>query len=148
MLVSDGDQRGVFGLPPAPVRYSFWGSEKTLRRNNYKDPGPRNAATRKYVSNMIALLNRLMHRCCPSCGCVELRRSARKNFFETALLPPLLTRPAKTAVIAFTVWRSEEEFRLPTMRSQFRTSQRTYRFWSTDAGRTKSLFRKRQISVC
>jgi hypothetical protein len=97
---------------------------------------------------MIALFNRVMHRCCPSCGCVELRRSARKNFFETALLPPLLTRPAKTAVIAFTVWRSEEEFRLPTMRSQFRTSQRTYRFWSTDAGRTKSLFRKRQISVC
>ncbi len=34
-----------------------------------------------------------MDRRCPSCGRVEVRRSARKNFFEAALLPTLLTRP-------------------------------------------------------
>jgi len=39
------------------------------------------------------LLHRVTDRRCPSCGCVEVRRSARKNSFEAALLPFLLTRP-------------------------------------------------------
>src|SRR5712664_1420116 len=39
------------------------------------------------------LLHRITDRRCPSCGRVEVRRSARKNFFEAALLPFLLTRP-------------------------------------------------------
>ncbi len=39
------------------------------------------------------LLHRVTDRRCPSCGCVEVRRSARKNSFETALLPLLLTCP-------------------------------------------------------
>jgi hypothetical protein len=33
------------------------------------------------------------NRRCPSCGCVEVRRSAKKNSFELVLLPFLLTRP-------------------------------------------------------
>jgi ribosomal protein L37AE/L43A len=39
------------------------------------------------------LFHKVTHRRCPSCGRVEVRRSARKNFFEAALLPILLTRP-------------------------------------------------------
>jgi len=39
------------------------------------------------------LLHRVTQRRCPSCGCAEVRRSARKNSFEAALLPFLLTRP-------------------------------------------------------
>jgi len=39
------------------------------------------------------LLHRVTDRRCPSCGCVEVRRSARKNSFEATLLPFLLTRP-------------------------------------------------------
>ena len=39
------------------------------------------------------LLHRVTDRRCPSCGCAEVRRSARKNSFEAALLPFLLTRP-------------------------------------------------------
>src|SRR5712664_3168724 len=39
------------------------------------------------------LLHRVTDRRCPSCGSVEVRRSARKNSFEAALLPFLLTRP-------------------------------------------------------
>jgi hypothetical protein len=39
------------------------------------------------------LLHRVTDRRCPSCGCVEVRRSARRNSFEAALLPFLLTRP-------------------------------------------------------
>jgi hypothetical protein len=39
------------------------------------------------------LLQRITDRCCPSCRCVEVRRSAKKNFFEIALLPFLLARP-------------------------------------------------------
>ncbi len=39
------------------------------------------------------LLHRVMDRHCPSCGSVEVRRSARRNSFEAALLPFLLTRP-------------------------------------------------------
>jgi ribosomal protein L37AE/L43A len=35
----------------------------------------------------------IMDRHCPSCGRAEVRRSARKNFFEAALLPIFLTRP-------------------------------------------------------
>src|SRR5260370_37086665 len=38
-------------------------------------------------------LHWVMDRRCPSCGSAEVRRSARKNFFEAALLPFLLTRP-------------------------------------------------------
>jgi hypothetical protein len=39
------------------------------------------------------LLHRITDRHCPSCGRIEVRRSARKNFLEAALLPILLTRP-------------------------------------------------------
>jgi hypothetical protein len=39
------------------------------------------------------LLYWVADRRCPSCGCVEVRRSAKKNFFEVALLPFLLARP-------------------------------------------------------
>ena len=39
------------------------------------------------------LLHRVTDRRCPSCGCAEVRRSARKNPFEAALLAFLLTRP-------------------------------------------------------
>ena len=39
------------------------------------------------------LLHRVTDRRCPSCGCVEVRRSARKNSFEAVVLPFLLTRP-------------------------------------------------------
>ena len=39
------------------------------------------------------LFPKVTPRRCPSCGRVEVRRSARKNFFEAALLPILLTRP-------------------------------------------------------
>jgi hypothetical protein len=39
------------------------------------------------------LLHLVTDRRCPSCGCVEVRRSARKNSFEAALLLFLLTRP-------------------------------------------------------
>jgi len=46
---------------------------------------------------MLRIAPRLLHwitdRRCPSCGSVEVRRSTRKNFFEAALLPFLLTRP-------------------------------------------------------
>ncbi len=46
---------------------------------------------------MLRIASHLLHwitdRRCPSCGRVEVRRSARKNFFEAALLPFLLTRP-------------------------------------------------------
>jgi hypothetical protein len=46
---------------------------------------------------MLRIASHLPHwiadRHCPSCGRVEVRRSARKNFFEAALLPILLTRP-------------------------------------------------------
>src|SRR3981189_530916 len=46
---------------------------------------------------MFCIASHLLHwitgRRCPSCGRVEVRRSARKNFFEAALLPILLTRP-------------------------------------------------------
>jgi len=38
-------------------------------------------------------LHWVMDRRCPSCNSVEVRRSTRKNFFEAALLPFLLTRP-------------------------------------------------------
>jgi len=38
-------------------------------------------------------LHWVMDRRCPSCDSAEVRRSARKNFFEAALLPFLLTRP-------------------------------------------------------
>ena len=39
------------------------------------------------------LLHRVTDRRCPSCGCVEVRRSTRRSSFEAALLPFLLTRP-------------------------------------------------------
>src|SRR6266849_7413582 len=39
------------------------------------------------------LYHQVTHRRCPSCGHVEVRRSGRKNSFEAALLPFLLTRP-------------------------------------------------------
>ncbi len=39
------------------------------------------------------LLHWVTNRRCPSCGCIEVRRSAKKNFFEAALLPFLLARP-------------------------------------------------------
>ncbi len=46
---------------------------------------------------MLRIASHLPHwitdRHCPSCGRIEVRRSARKNFFEAALLPILLTRP-------------------------------------------------------
>ena len=46
---------------------------------------------------MLRIASHLLHwvtdRHCHSCGRVEVRRSARKNFFEAALLPILLTRP-------------------------------------------------------
>ncbi len=38
-------------------------------------------------------LHWVIDRRCPSCGSAEVRRSARKNFFEAALSPFLLTRP-------------------------------------------------------
>jgi hypothetical protein len=45
----------------------------------------------------MALTSHLLHRAtdirCPCCGSAEVRRSARKNFFEAALLVFLLTRP-------------------------------------------------------
>jgi hypothetical protein len=39
------------------------------------------------------LLHWITDRRCPACGRAEVRRSTRKNFFEAALLPFLLTRP-------------------------------------------------------
>src|SRR6266481_10042897 len=52
---------------------------------------------RKMSRFMLRIASHLLHwiteRRCPSCGCIEVRRSARKNFFEAALLPILLTRP-------------------------------------------------------
>ena len=39
------------------------------------------------------LLHWVTDRRCPSCGCGEVRRSAKKNLFEVALLPFLLARP-------------------------------------------------------
>ena len=46
---------------------------------------------------MLRIASHLPHwitdRHCPSCGRVEVRRSPRKNLFEAALLPILLTRP-------------------------------------------------------
>ncbi len=39
------------------------------------------------------LLHWMKDRRCPSCDSVKVRRSARKNFFEAALLPFFLTRP-------------------------------------------------------
>jgi hypothetical protein len=49
--------------------------------------------TRSMLCIASHLLHRVTDRRCPSCGCVEVRRSARKNFFEAALLLFLLTRP-------------------------------------------------------
>ena len=46
---------------------------------------------------MLRIASHLLHwvtdRRCPSCGRVEVRRSARKNSFEVVLLPFLLARP-------------------------------------------------------
>jgi len=46
---------------------------------------------------MVRIASHLLHwitdRRCPSCGRVDVRRSARKNAFEVALLPFLLARP-------------------------------------------------------
>ena len=46
---------------------------------------------------MLHTLSHLLHlvtnRRCPSCGFIEVRRSAKRNFFEVALLPFLLARP-------------------------------------------------------
>jgi ribosomal protein L37AE/L43A len=46
---------------------------------------------------MLRIASHLLHwitdRRCPSCGRVDVRRSARKNAFEVALLPFLLARP-------------------------------------------------------
>jgi hypothetical protein len=39
------------------------------------------------------LLHWMKDRRCPSCDSVNVRRSARRNFFEAALLPFLLSRP-------------------------------------------------------
>jgi hypothetical protein len=39
------------------------------------------------------LLQWMTDRRCPSCDSIEVRHSARKNFFEAALLPFFLTRP-------------------------------------------------------
>ena len=39
------------------------------------------------------LLHWMTDRRCPSCDSIEVRRSARKNLFEAALLPFFLTRP-------------------------------------------------------
>jgi len=38
-------------------------------------------------------LHWVTNRCCPSCGCIEVRRSAKKSLFEVVLLPFLLARP-------------------------------------------------------
>ncbi|SRR6266481_2513708 len=52
---------------------------------------------RKMSRFMLRIASHLLHwiteRRCPSCGCIEVRRSARRNSFEAALLPILLTRP-------------------------------------------------------
>src|SRR6267142_4148475 len=46
---------------------------------------------------MLPTLSHLLHwvtnRRCPSCGCIEVRRSAKKTLFEATLLPFLLARP-------------------------------------------------------
>jgi hypothetical protein len=46
---------------------------------------------------MLGTSSHLLHwaadRRCPSCGCVEVRRSAKKSLFEVVLLPFLLARP-------------------------------------------------------
>jgi len=55
---------------------------------------------------------------------------------------------AKTAVTAFTLLHSEEEFPFLAVRRECLTCRKTCPFSCTDAGRTKSLFRKRQTSVC
>ena len=39
------------------------------------------------------LLHWVTNRRCPSCGCIEVRRSAKKNLFEATLLRFLLARP-------------------------------------------------------
>jgi len=39
------------------------------------------------------LLHRVTDRRCPSCGCIEVRRSAKKTLFELVMLPLLLARP-------------------------------------------------------
>jgi hypothetical protein len=43
-------------------------------------------------------LHWVMGRRCPSCGRVEVRRSARKNTFEVALLPFLFARPFRCEI--------------------------------------------------
>lgn len=39
------------------------------------------------------LLHWVTNRRCPSCGCIEVRRSPKKSLFEVAVLPFLLARP-------------------------------------------------------
>jgi len=57
------------------------------------DVGPRNIATRHMFRTVLHLFHQVTDRRCPSCDGVGVRRSARKNPFEAALLPFLLTRP-------------------------------------------------------
>src|ERR1700680_3445840 len=79
----------------------------------------------------------------PSCGCVEVFRSARKrsHFYPFYLLGP---SDAKTAAIAFMASRSNEKFRSCAIRKRSRTWYRICRFWFTDVRMTKTLSRGNQ----
>jgi hypothetical protein len=83
------------------------------------------------------LLHWITDRRCPACGRAEVRRSTRKNFFEAALLPFLLTRPFRCD--RFYCLALRRRVSSPFPRNQRRTDLlQNLRSRSTKTGRTKS----------
>jgi len=74
----------------------------------------------------------------------KVRRSARKNFFEAALLPFFLTRPFRCESCGNRFCGLAFRRRLPP--SDYATPMadipQAYRFWSTDAGKDEEPFRE------